>query len=409
MERLVIKNGKLITPFRMIENGAVLVEDGKIRQIIPDSQPFSFPDAVSVDAAGCYVAPGFIDLHVHGGGGGDVMDATPEALDRMGNLHAAHGTTSYTPTTEASSWGNLYQALDNLRQYRLPDQGPNTLGIHLEGPYLSSEQAGAQDKNSIFQIRRDDYLRLLDYADRIARVTLAPEIDGAAGFIYELRKRNIQVSIGHTNADYDQVIQAIETGCTSVTHLYSCTPGVRRINAYRIAGTIEAALLRDELYVEVIADGCHLPPALLKLIFKCKGSDRIILVSDAIRAAGLPEGEYDLGASGSSQKIIVEDGVAKLPDRQAFAGSVATADRLVRNMVLLAGVPICDAVKMMTVNPAKLLGVEDRKGSLAAGMDADIVVFDHDIAIRQVIINGKMFHSDQIKKQMQMKRIECTP
>lgn len=394
MGKLIIGNGSLVTSFRVIKNGTLVLENGKIEKIILEGDHHPLLDAEYIDASGCYVSPGFIDIHVHGGGGGDVMDSTPEALRLMGNIHALHGTTSFVPTTEASSWELLYKALDNLIQNMEADIGPHILGVHLEGPYLSHEQTGAQDKDSIFEPDKKDYMRLLDYSENIIRVSLAPEIKGSEDFLYELKKRNIQASIAHTNSDFDQVIKAVESGCTSVTHLYSCMPGVRRVNAYRIAGAIEAALFLDELSVEVISDGCHLPPALLKLIYKCKGSDGIILVTDAIRAVGLPEGESYLVNSDSRQKIIIEDGVAKLPDRTAFAGSIATCDRLVRNMVKLAGVPLCEAVKMITYNPARLLGIEKRKGILSEGMDADITIFDEDICIKRTIINGKVYRSN---------------
>jgi len=210
-----------------------------------------------------------------------------------------------------------------------------------------------------------------------------------------LKEKNILPSIGHSNAIYEEVIEAFENGYTHITHLYSGMSGVRRINAYRYAGVIESAFLIDEMTVEIIADGTHLPSSLLKLIYKIKGPDKIALVTDSMRAAGMPEGESILGGIRDGQKVIVEDGVAKLPDRTAFAGSVATADRLVRTMINIAEVPLIDAVRMMTTTPAKIMKIDDRKGSIVVGKDADLVIFDEDINIQTTMVEGEVVYSRQ--------------
>jgi N-acetylglucosamine-6-phosphate deacetylase len=207
-----------------------------------------------------------------------------------------------------------------------------------------------------------------------------------------LRSKGILAAIAHTDAIYEEVLQAVEAGYKHVTHLYSAMSGVTRRNALRYAGVIESAFLLDELTVEIIADGIHLPPALLKLIYKIKGADKIALITDAMRAAGMPEGESILGSKQNGLKVIVEDNVAKLPDRSSFAGSVATADRLVRNMINLAGVPLCDAVKMITATPATIIGVENKKGTLETGKDADLVIFDESIIVQATMVMGKWLY-----------------
>jgi N-acetylglucosamine-6-phosphate deacetylase len=209
-----------------------------------------------------------------------------------------------------------------------------------------------------------------------------------------MRSHGILPSIAHTDALYDDVLEAFENGYTHVTHLYSCMNGVTRRNASRYAGVVEAAYLMEEMTVEIIADGIHLPPPLLKLVYKIKGPDKIALITDAMRAAGMPPGESILGSRTNGLKVIVEDGVAKLPDRSAFAGSVATADRLVRNMVTLAEVPLCDAVRMMTSTPARIANMAHRKGSLLQGMDADIIIFDENVKVNMTMVEGRIVFKD---------------
>ena len=201
--------------------------------------------------------------------------------------------------------------------------------------------------------------------------------------------------MAHTDAIYEEVLEAFENGFTLATHLYSAMSGVTRRNAFRYAGVIESAFLLDEMDVEIIADGVHLPAPLLKLVYKIKGADRIALITDAMRAAGMPEGESILGSQKNGLKVIVEDGVAKLPDRTAFAGSVATTDRLVRTIIQMADVPLIDAVRMITSTPARIMKVADKKGSLTVGRDADIVLFDEGITIKLVVVKGQVVYGKE--------------
>ncbi len=392
--RTVFRNGTVITPYRVLEESSVVIEEGRIQYIAPDSEvDLDLSCTEVIDVGGRYIAPGFIDIHCHGGGDYDFMDGTVEAFIQASNAHLRYGTTSMLPTTTTSTTEELFKAIDSFKLARDMERGPNLLGLHVEGPYLAYEQRGAQDPRYIKEPSPEEYNAILDYSDVIKRWTIAPELPGAMEMAQLLRERGIVCSIGHSDAFFDDVVRAVESGFTHVTHLYSAMSMVRRINAYRHAGVVESALLLDDLTVELIADGAHLPQSLLQLVYKVKGPDKICLVTDSIRAATMPEGVTTLGSKEDGQVVIVEDGVAKLPDRSAFAGSTCTTDRLIRTMVQLAQVPLADAVRMLTLTPAKVLGVNDRKGSLSPGKDADIVVFDDDIHVSLVMINGKTCYS----------------
>lgn len=392
--RTVFRNGTVITPYRVLEESSVVIKEGRIQYIAPDSEvDLDLSCTEVIDVGGRYIAPGFIDIHCHGGGDYDFMDGTVEAFIQASNAHLRYGTTSMLPTTTTSTTEELFKAIDSFKLARDMERGPNLLGLHVEGPYLAYEQRGAQDPRYIKEPSPEEYNAILDYSDVIKRWTIAPELPGAMEMAQLLRERGIVCSIGHSDAFFDDVVRAVESGFTHVTHLYSAMSMVRRINAYRHAGVVESALLLDDLTVELIADGAHLPQSLLQLVYKVKGPDKICLVTDSIRAATMPEGATTLGSKEDGQVVIVEDGVAKLPDRSAFAGSTCTTDRLIRTMVQLAQVPLADAVRMLTLTPAKVLGVNDRKGSLSPGKDADIVVFDDDIHVSLVMINGKTCYS----------------
>lgn len=408
-EILKISNARIITPHRIIPKGTLVARNGVITAIFegekkgnttndPDAgagSKESQPEAdrrhtVEIDAGGCYLGPGFIDIHVHGGGGHDFMDGSEEAFLEIAETHASYGTTAMVPTTLTAEKEDLLQTLSLYERAKAANKrGAQFLGIHLEGPYFAMNQRGAQDPRYIRDPDPAEYEEIIAHSSAIKRWSAAPELKGAKAFGRYLQSKGILAAIAHTDAIYEEVVEAVENGYTLATHLYSCMTGVTRRNAYRYAGVVEAAYLIDEMDVEIIADGVHLPPPLLKLVYKIKGPDKIALITDSMRAAGMPPGESVLGSLRNGLKVIVEDGVAKLPDRSAFAGSVATTDRLVRNMVYQAGVPITDAVKMMSTSPARIMGVADRKGTLAIGKDADLVVFDEQIAIQRTIINGK--------------------
>lgn len=389
---LKIYNGRIVTPYRMIREGTVVAKDGKIVEV--GASNVDVPDATEIDANGQIVAPGFIDLHVHGGGDHDFLDGEVSAFLGAAETHARYGTTTMYPTALSGDVETLYTNLELYEQAKAENRtGAQFEGIFLEGPYYSMEQRGAQDPRYIRDPDPDEYREILSRTSAIKRWDAAPERDGALEFAEYLLAQGVKPSMGHTSAVYEEVLEAYEHGYTLATHLYSGMLGVTRRDAFRYAGAVESAFLIDGMHVEVIADGKHLPASLLKLIYRIKGPDRIALVTDAMRGAGMPEGPSILGPKDDGLDVIIENGVAMLPDRTAFAGSVATTDRLVRTMRNLAEVPLTEAVQMMTATPASIMGIDDRKGALVPGKDADIVIFDDDIRVQKTIINGELIYS----------------
>jgi len=385
-----IVNGRIITPYRMIERGELLIHNGIIEAI--SEMPISAPEAEELDAGGNYIAPGFIDIHIHGGGDADFMDGTTADFLQVAAAHSKHGTTAMLPTILTSTREEIIRALKVYDAVSSTAAATRFLGVHIEGPYFSMEQRGAQDPRYIRDPDPAEYQAILNSSSAIKRWSIAPEKPGALLFGRILRERGILPSIAHTDAIYEEVAQAFEQGYSLVTHLYSAMSGVTRRNAYRYGGVVESAFLIDEMDVEIIADGKHLPVELLKLVYKIKGPEHIALITDAMRAATMPEGKSILGSRRDGMEVIVEDGVAKLPDRSAFAGSTATADRLVRTMVQQADVPLLDAVRMMTATPARMMGVGDRLGSLQEGKAADIVIFDEQIRIQKTLVGGRVVY-----------------
>jgi N-acetylglucosamine-6-phosphate deacetylase len=310
---------------------------------------------------------------------------------KIAETHAQYGTTSMLPTTLSSTKEEL---LKMLKVYQLANEkninGAQFLGVHLEGPYIAMNQKGAQDPRYIKDPDADEYKEILSKFDCVKRWSAAPELKGAIEFGRYLKSKNILPAIAHSDAIYEEVLEAFENGYTLITHLYSAMSGITRRNAYRYAGVIESAFIIDEMDVEIIADGIHLPPPLLKLVYKIKGPDHVALITDAMRAAGMPPGKSILGPLNGGQEVIVEDDVAKLSHRSSFAGSVATTDRLVRNMVKLAEIPLVDAIKMVSHTPARIIGVDQKKGSIEKGKHADVVIMDHDLHVKKTIIGGRI-------------------
>jgi len=395
--RLKIFNGRIITPYSIIENGCVLIENGKITAV--QEEDVEFKGAILIDAKGKYISPGFIDIHCHGGGGYDFMDDTPEDMIKAAELHARHGTTLIYPTSASCSDETLFKMFDNYRIATKKNMtGAAFGGIHIEGGFLNLNMSGGQDTRYIMNPEPDHYDKILEKGgDIIARWSMAPELPGALKLATELRKRGMQVSMAHTAALYDEAVNAYKYGFTSITHFYSLTSSVTRKNALRYAGVIEAGYMLDSMYVEAIADGVHLPEPLLQLMFKVKGPNRIVLVTDAMRAAGQNTCTSILGSKTGGIPVIIEDGVAKLPDRSSFAGSVATADRLIRTYIQQGGVSLTDAVRMMTLTPAQMMKIDEKKGLIARNKDADITIFDENILINTTIVNGKIIYENKQK------------
>lgn len=385
--KTIIKNGRLITPDGIID-GYVLYEDGRIVEI-GAGDCMSRADEV-IDAQGRYVSPGFIDIHTHGAGGADYMDGTLEAYLTAARMSARHGATLVYPTTLTSSNEVLFDTFDLYEQAVAANtEGAAFGGLHLEGPYFNPKQAGAQDPRYLRNPQPEDYLEILSRSNNIARWSFSPELDGAPEFAAELSKRGIIAAAGHTDATFEQCDEAYKNGCSLITHFYSCISTIIRKNSYRTAGVMEYGYYQDGMAVEIIADGHHVPSSLLHLIVKVKGVDNVVLVTDSMRGAGMPEGPSILGGLADGQECIVENGVAKLLDRSGFAGSVCTADRLVRTMITIGGCTLEQAVQMVSVNPARVMGVADRKGSLEVGKDADIVIFGENVEVFATIVSGR--------------------
>lgn len=373
-----IKSDKIIIGETLFD-GYMYALNGKIAEITQEDKPAD----ESYDFTGKYVSAGFIDIHTHGAGGYAFMNSSVEDVIAGCDYHLTHGTTSIVPTISAGSFETMKQAVVNIHKAKNKAKG-NILGAHLEGPYLSAKQCGAQCPAFITPPQKSEYQGLIEeYGTSIVRWTYAPENDANGEFCKYLTEHNIIASAGHTDAVNADMVRAIENGCNLITHLYSCTSTVTRNHGFRSLGVIESAYLHDELYVEIIADGKHLPPELIKMIIKIKGTDKVALITDSLEIAGT---EIKEGVM-SGTEFIVEDGVCKLKDRSAFAGSVATADLLIKTLVNDCGYGVPTAVKMLTEVPAKILKVN--KGILAVGYDADIVVFDEDIKVSDTFIAGR--------------------
>ncbi len=400
---IVFTNATIVTPIRQIEHGAILVEAGLIRDFGPLSAINVPNEARVIDIKGAYISPGFIDLHLHGAWGGDVMSGSVDELAKMAQGLVKGGVTAFLPTTLSGSLSSITNALDAISQALKEDLGgAEIIGAHLEGPYFNLDQKGAQNPQYIITPDPQDYLPILDKYPFIKRVSAAPELPGAHELGQELKKRGIVASIAHSSATYQQVLQAIECGYSHATHMFSGMSGIERVKAYRIPGVIESVLISDELTTEMIADGHHLPPSLMKLVLIAKGLDKVCLVTDSMAAAGLGPGRYQLGGLDviveadipAEFEIPTQPGnyVAKLADRSAFASSVATMNQLVRNMVNLVGLNVVDAVKLVTLNPARMQGVTFERGLIAKGLRADLTVFDDEFDILMTMVNGKIVY-----------------
>lgn len=393
--RLIIQNGKVIFPDKIVDNLTVVIENGTIADIVDKGAFIPADTDVVIDASNKYVSSGFIDIHTHGGGGHDFMDGTVEAYLGAAETHARFGTTALLPTTLTSTTDELFKTFTIFKEaVKRNNKGAKFLGLHLEGPYFAYNQRGAQDPKYLRNPEPEEYNAIMAASDDIVRWSLAPELPGALGFAKVLRERNILTAVAHSDAIYEEVLDAYDAGFTLATHLYSGMSTITRRNAFRYAGVVEASYLIDRMDVEIIADGVHLPKSLLQFVYKFKGPDRTALCTDSMRGAGMPDGDSILGSLEKGQRVIIEDGVAKLPDRTAFAGSVATTDRLVRTMVQVAEVPLVEAVRMMTLTPARIMKLDQRKGSVSKGKDADLVLFDENINVSHTIIEGNVIYGN---------------
>ncbi len=387
---IIIYHANLIQRDKILENCGIVVEGKRIVHIFTGEYKPAFGDQL-IDAEGRYLSPGFIDSHMHGGGGADVMDGTEEAVVHMSETHARHGLTSFLPTTLTASVPAIQKACATVcavmkKSYR----GATILGIHLEGPFISLKYKGAQNPAHIQKPSVDAYLEISNGGENVKRVSMAPELEGAFELGSYLSKKGILVSAAHTDADYNVMREALKYGFSHVTHCYNGMSGLQSPDYYCRAGTVESALELDGYAAEVIGDGKHMPPEMIRLLMKCKRPEQVMLTTDSTRPADMPEGEYELGGL----PVLVTDGVAMLADRSAFAGSVATMDVLVRNAVKNVGIPLPKAVAMVSYNTALSLGIEKERGSLGEGMIADAVLFDDEIHVSTVMREGKIIFDE---------------
>lgn len=391
MEHLIFTNARVVLPHTILEDRYVSVKDGVIESIGKGDPPQHLLESrTEVDCGGQYLSPGFIDIHCHGGGGADFMDGHAEDIVTAARAHLKHGTTGICPTTLTCSDQELFTFFESYEQAKtVTGQMPHLLGIHLEGPYFSPSQAGAQPPRYLVNPQPGHYLEILRRGQgNIVKWSIAPELPGALELADELARRGITASMGHSDAQFDTINKAMEHGFTQITHFYSAMSTITREHGRRILGLIEAGYLFDQLKLEIIADGIHLPPELLKLILKCKNHDSICLVTDSMRGATMPDGPSLLGSLKNGVPVIIEDGIANMPDFASFAGSVATTDRLVRVMVQKAGLPVWEAVKMASLNPASFLGIQEQYGSIEPGKSADLLIFDDNIHISSAYVSG---------------------
>ncbi len=380
--RILITGGTLVTPYQRLPGHTLVVQDGQIAALEPHPVASQPGDQV-IDAQGMWVAPGMIDVHVHGGDGCDTMDATPLALETIARFFAAHGVTAFLPTTMTCPGEAITAAVENVRRSPSTPNGAAHLGVHLEGPYLNASHKGAQPATHLRNPDPAEYQQWFD-SGVIRLVTVAPELDGALDMIGTGVARGIEFAVGHSSAEYACVLEAADRGLRQVTHTFN---GMSPLH-HREPGVLGAALSDDRLFAQIISDGIHVHPAVVKALIRAKGVDRTLLITDAMRAAGLPGGTYDLGG----QEIAVHDGIARTASG-SLAGSTLTMDRALRNVIEFAGLELGDALKMATTTPAATLGLSGCKGVLAPGADADIILLTQDLEVALTMVAGRVVYS----------------
>lgn len=390
MSKLYITGGHAVLPDKVLSDTPVLIADGRIAAIgVPCPE-----DAQAIDAAGGYVLPGFIDIHVHGGGDADMMDESVEAIHQMARAHAAHGTTALVPTTMTCEDELLERVIAcYLEAEKTPTGGAQLLGLHLEGPFFSAAGKGAQPISEQRVPTREVLEHFIKLAKgRILRWDAAPELENADLFATVMKENGILCAAAHTQATATQALKAYDDGFSHVTHFYNACSTFHKKNGIVHSGVVEATYISDNVTIELIGDGCHIPRESMLLAHRIKGPDNIALITDAMRAACTSDIHSILGPRKSGVAVVVKDDVAQLPDFSSYAGSIATMDRCLRVAHCRYGLPLCDVSKMLSLTPARLCGVADRKGSLEAGKDADIVIMTPEFAVQTVIIGGEIIH-----------------
>jgi len=392
----VINNGTVLTPLDEIKDGTIVVQGAKIIDVGKRGEVQEPTDANVVDAGGAYIVPGMIDIHVHGSMGADVLDATPQSLETMSNFFVTRGVTAFAATMITAPEADLLAGLENVRSVKrnggLP--GAEVLGVHQEGPFLNPAEKGCHPVELLVPPTPERYAPYLEYADVLVSMTLAPELDGAVDLIRALRDAGVVAAAGHTVGIYPEFQPAVEAGLSHAVHCFCNMGTLRRAGPgqdqplKRVAGAAESILYDDRLTTELIGDGWHVGDALMKLAVKVKGVERVCWVTDAMTAAGMPSGRYFVGGV----EAIVEHGIARLPDNTAYASSVTTLDVCVRNGIERVGLSLRDSVRMATLTPATIVGVDDLKGSLDVGKDADIVIMDAKADVKLTMARGRVLY-----------------
>lgn len=380
-----IINGRILTPAGWLQGGSVVVDGGHIVEVSNCDLPLA--GAELIDAKGCDIVPGGIEMHVHGGGGRDFMEGTEEAFRTAVDAHLQYGTTAIYPTLSSSTVPMIEKAVETCEKL-MAEPGSPIMGLHLEGPYFNPAQAGAQIPEWIKAPKAEEYGPLLEKSKCLRRWDEAPELEGSIDFIKACVAHGVLPSIGHTRAKYEEVKAAKEAGMTHATHFYNAMPVVYKNREFKTPGTVESILAEPDMTVEVIADGIHVPPVMLRMVYQIKGVEHTALVTDALGCSA----SHDQTAF--DPRVVLEDGVCKLADRSALAGSIATMDRLVRTAVQQAGIPMADACRMVSETPARIMGIYDRKGSLERGKDADIIMFDADQQLTFVMQMGRVVKNE---------------
>ncbi len=381
-KRLALIGGSVITPFRVVKNGTIIIEDGKISELGKTSDIIIPDDTEIVDVSGRIICPGFVDLLVHGGGGHGFADDNPSSVEKVSKYFLEHGSTSVLASLYAKPEKRLLKDLQKLADFIEAHPESNIRGIHMEGPYLNKQLKGAMNANYLWTPSVESWNKLWEASKgNIKIMTIAPELPGAYAVMRAAAQKGVVLSIGHSMATYDEIEIAIDNGAAHVTHIFNAMSPLH----HRHPGIILSSLLRNELKIELIADTLHVHPAVMELLLRLKGANGIILVSDSIRAGGMHEGEYEF----ADQKVFMRAKKAYLADG-TLAGSTLTLNMAVKNMVETANAKVTEAVRMASLNGAKVINLDQRKGILAVGKDADMVVLNSCYEVETTILGGKI-------------------
>lgn len=384
--KLGLTGGKIVTPFRIIENGSLLIKDSMIYSIGKASDVKFDKNCEVIDVSGKTITPGFVDLLVHGGGGNGFADNNEESISKISKYFYSHGSTAVLASLFAKPEELLLEDLRRVADYIIENPKSNIIGIHMEGPYLNKELKGAMNESYLWTPSLESWEALWEASQGLIKImTIAPELPGAFDVMRAAATKGVVLSIGHSMASYEQIEAAIDNGAAHVTHIFNAM----RPFHHRNPGVILGSLLRNELKIELIADKLHVHPAVMELLLKLKGSSGIVLITDSIRAGGMHEGEYEF----ADQKVFMKDKKAFLEDG-TLAGSTLTLNTAIKNMVEVVGAKITDAVRMASLNGAKVIGL--RKGILAVGKDADIVVLDDNFNVDITIHLGKIRYKREV-------------